>query len=403
MGAGASIEFGMPSVDEIDKLFEEWATRCCCLTNSTYNESLYTWVRNKMNRDNPEKNNFEQYLHTIQRISSLEMDANFIEIKDFPEIRNANGVVKIADTNDFSSLNKHLNSSLLDYLRSKCRNLGKEGNLNMVKKFFKLFENEFELGFVNLNYDNVLLSALPNLKHGFDSITGKFKMVNLYKNEWSFCYHLHGSVHFDMRDNEEIFWNRDLASDFGYGPKNRRGITTQEGSNHPLSTIITGLDKINQIYREPFRQYFLKLDQRIYESDAILFIGYGFNDSYINKLIRTHSIDKSKRRNIVVIDYLKEELPSLSEGGNEWGHRLLETAFVPYFQMGNGSTNVIYRPDNVGEYKKTRTFEFSDNYDNPLYVWYSGFMEACLNKEKVMKALKGYFYEPNGSLSSYEY
>jgi len=114
-------------------------------------------------------------------------------------------------------------------------------------------------------------------------------------------------------------------------------------------------------------------------------------------------MDKSKRRNIVVIDYQDEDLPSLSERGNDWGYKLLNTAATPFYQMGNGSTNLIYRPNKVGDYKNTRTFEFSDNYDNPLYVWYSGFLDACEHKEKVKEAIDGYDYEPDGCLSKTKY
>lgn len=146
-----------------------------------------------------------------------------------------------------------------------------------------------------------------------------------------------------------------------------------------------------------------RFECKSYESDAILFIEYGFNDSYINEVIQAHSKDKSKKRNIVVIDYKDEELRSLSEGGDDWGLRLLNTACSPHFQMGNGATNLRYRPDKVAEYKRTKTFEFSDNPDNPLYVWHSGFLKACRNMEKVMKALDGIICEPNGSLSKRKY
>lgn len=400
LGAGASVEFGMPSVDEIDKLFEKWSWRHFPLTNGDkFNDNLYRWVKDNFKSPKGEKQNFENILHTIQSISSfgLNRDSGLINLFDFkktikfPEIRLSDGLIKIAEPIDFAKLNAILNHELLKFLREKCKNLKleKETELGIIKEFFDFMRIDYELGFVNLNYDNVLLTALPELSTGFDRNTGKFDMMEIYENQWDFCYHLHGSVHFDMSDgDEEVVWNNNMER-FGLGAPNRRGFLTSEGGYHPMSTIITGLDKINQVYREPFRQYFLNLDRKIYESDMILFVGYGFNDSYINKLIRTHSKDTSKKRNIVVIDYKDEKTKSLFKGGDEWGYKLLGTAYVPFFNMGNGDADLTYRPDMAGEYKRTRTFEFSVNMDNPLYVWYSGFLDACKNKEKVKKALQG--------------
>ncbi|MGB5822385.1 MAG: SIR2 family protein [Saonia sp.] len=410
LGAGASIDFGMPRVTDVDELFEKLASQHFPIieNRTSVNDNLYNWVKSNFNKYELKNLNYEDMMFKIQSIASLSKnhkicfgnDSDYVLPKVFPKIRSYYHYETIANSNELIKMNAVLNHGLLTTIREKSKNLQteKEVELKRIKQFFNYLSQDFEIGFVNLNHDNVLLSAMPELKTGFDKDTGKFNSEIFYNNEWNFCYHIHGSIHFNMED-ENIMWKEDLNGKFGLGAPNRRSFDTEEGATHPMSTIITGKDKINQIYREPFRQYFLSLDKKIYESDTILFIGYGFNDSYLNELLRTHSLDKSKRRNIVVIDYQEEALRSLSEGGSEWGVKLLSTAATPFYQMGNGSTNTDYRPDKVDEYKRTRTFEFSDSYDNPLYVWYSGFLDACENKEKVKKALDGYVYEPNGCLS----
>ncbi|MDC6389217.1 SIR2 family protein [Maribacter sp. PR1] len=412
MGAGSSVEFGMPLVKEVDILLNKWSYRHFSIIDSSkINDNLYNWVKNNFPLSKDDSFNFEETLHIIQIIGSLSSrkDSHLPDIfsldnkNPFPKIQWASGVEKIADSSDFVKLNALLNQELTNYFRKKSSELtlNFKSEIKQVADFLEYISNYFQLGFINLNYDNVLVSAMPDLNTGFDKATGEFKLKAMYDSAWKFCYHLHGSVHFDMRSDERIFWNEDLGAKFSVGSSNRRSFVTEEGANHPMSTIITGLDKINQIYREPFRQYFFQLDRRIYESDAILFIGYGFNDSYLNKLIRTHAMDTSKRRNIVAIDYQDDDSPSISEGGSRWGHQITSTVYSPYFQMGNGSTNLIYRPDTVREYKNTKTFEFSDNYENPLHVWYSGFLDACHNKEKVLKALKGHFIIPDGSVDNF--
>jgi len=411
LGAGASVEYGMPKVKDIDLLFDEWAQCGFSIMESrnNYKDNLYSWVKDDFLEAEIFEPSFEDYLHRIQTLASMGLNdgkfkfkSKFIYNKELPIIKTFNGEIHKANNQDFASLNAYLNGELLKFIRNKGKNLETEKSIELKKgrDFFNFLRNDFQLGFINLNYDNVLLSTLPELSTGFDKINGKYDINEFYCNDWNFCHHIHGSIHFDMRDGEEIFWNRDLNAKFGTGVLGRRSFVTPEGSVHPFSTIITGKDKINQIYREPFRQNFVKLDQRINESDTILFIGYGFNDSYLNELINTHAKDLGKRRNIVVIDYQDPNGRSLSEGGNDWGYRLLHTTHVPFNQMGNGSTNLIYRPDKVEEYSRTRTFEFSDSFENPLYVWYSGFLDACDNKEKILKALNGFYYTPDGCLSS---
>ena len=314
LGAGASIDFGMPKVSDVDKLFEKLASKHFPIIEkgASVNDNLYNWVKSNFNANELESLNYEDIMFKVQSIASFPKsheicygsNTKYIPPKEFPKIRSYYQYETIANSNELIKMNTVLNHGLLTNLREKGRNLqsAKEPELNQIKQFFNFLGQDYEMGFVNLNHDNVLLSALPELKTGFDRNTGKFDSEIFYKNEWNFCYHIHGSIHFNMED-EIITWKEDLNEKFGLGAPNRRSFDTEEGAAHPMSTIITGKDKINQIYREPFRQYFLSLDRKIYESDTILFIGYGFNDSYVNELIYTHSKDKNIRRNLVVIDY----------------------------------------------------------------------------------------------------
>jgi hypothetical protein len=48
------------------------------------------------------------------------------------------------------------------------------------------------------------------------------------------------------------------------------------------SLIIVGQGKSQQIQAFPFRTYYSELDRLVHQSDAVLFLGYGFNDSHIN-------------------------------------------------------------------------------------------------------------------------
>jgi hypothetical protein len=106
-------------------------------------------------------------------------------------------------------------------------------------------------------------------------------------------------------DIHGIRWNADLRSNFRNNSLGRNGNMSSEGIDDAQSNIIAGLDKANQILRQPFAQYFMQLDRLIYESDAILFMGYGFADFHLNKLFPFIRLDKQKKRKVVVLDYVE--------------------------------------------------------------------------------------------------
>ena len=76
----------------------------------------------------------------------------------------------------------------------------------------------------------------------------------------------------------------------------------------------------------------------------------------------------------------------MAKGGNEWGFRLKQTTYTPHYAMGNGDEQ-LRMPETVGYYADRKTFEFSNEAESPLFVWYNGFMEACLHVEKFKEVL----------------
>ena len=190
LGAGASIEFGMPSVYEIDKLFERRASDNYSLKNKEESKNLYTWLKEKILNHRKENAkigikyelNFETLLFTMQNISSISNEENidynkslkaFIKLNQFPEIITRYREEKRADGNDFKDMQASLTDQLLIHIRRKCLTLNKDkrDELNKAKQFFNDLKEEYDLGFINLNYDNVILNILPDLSTGLLSFT----------------------------------------------------------------------------------------------------------------------------------------------------------------------------------------------------------------------------------------
>lgn len=406
VGAGASLDFGMPSVKTIDILFENWAKEILSLKSDS-TKSLYTWVKEcltayaQQNSRNRIDNivNFESLLFTIQNLATVLNDDHwqhfnnrlkpFIQVNSMPEIQRF-GKTKIADGNDFHFLHSYLVDKLLEHFRDICKtvNNDKKSEIEKLTDFFNKLKNEFDLGFVNLNYDNVILSCLPDLETGFDNKTGEFSREKLYSGKWNFCYHMHGSVHFNLKSNKtemhKIYWNSDLTSTFAQNSSGRNSNYTSEGLSHLNSAIIAGLDKSNQLLKEPFGPYFMQLDKVIHESDAILFLGYGFNDTHLNRIFPFIRHDKKKRK-VVILDWAETNEDGLNFRHDGWSFGVFSTVPFNGFEMGDGKSRL---PNPAAHYKSNKILEKSSNPDYPIAVWYDGVLEACNYFNKIIRELK---------------
>jgi hypothetical protein len=407
-GAGASFDFGLPSVKKIDELFQEWALENHRLVEDN-NESLYSFIRSEFkNYVSQNKNNyvdsllnFENLLFTMQSLQSLLDDKQlkhfnnrlnpFISNITLPEIAK-NKIFNSTNLHNLTNLHSNLVDKLLEYIRDACKKIPttKKNNIDKLKGFFQSLKTEFEIGVINLNYDNVILSVLPDLITGFNKDTLAFDREILYSESWNFLYHVHGSVHFDMKPDpkkeemHKIYWNHDLSSTFSQNSFGRNLSFTSEGIAHLNSAIIVGLDKTNQLLREPFGPYFMQIDRKVYESDAVLFIGYGFNDRHLNNCFPFIRHD-NKIRKVVVIDYANENQGGLQYRRDSWQYGLFRTIPFNGFEMGAPG---IIEPREVSFFKGNKILEKSSNTKLPLAVWYDGLMDACDYPEVIIKELR---------------
>ena len=404
IGAGASIDLDMPSVYGIDKLLDKFAKQYCPLAN-TPDKSFYAYFREKIieyYNQEPKKHirkttNFEEIFHLFLQISSLKKDSfhnvysnplnAFINVKEFEKVLMF-GKEKCLSDMDFYHIVSYLIDELLNDFRKRCINVQSKKSVEFkeFKKFMNNLNDDFEIGCICLNYDNLIKQALPDLKTGFDENQGIFYNNSIYNTkDWNFIYHIHGSVHFDMRhdkyDLHSIRWNNDLNSQFQQNSSGRSSQDTIEGLSHPTSTIITGYDKTNQILRDPFRSYYSILNKLIYEADSFLFVGYGFNDLHINKSFQGFR-NHPKRRPVLVIDWANDDADSLNYRNDSWANNLCKTIPVNAYDMSFSGTSADIR-----ELKVNKDFEISNDSNHPLSICYWGFIEACKNYDKIKKFL----------------
>lgn len=404
LGAGASVELGMPSVTDIDSLFHSWALEDEFALANNSCQSLYGYICDNINRyyfPNPRPKlakltNYEEVLYTIFQLSSILTDENlnfpmnaFLSLEDFPRIWSF-GKEKKVNGDDF----RHLGSLLVDRLikEFRCQCISIEENITSeficFKDFIGQLLQDYDVAFISLNYDNLVTRACSNLFTGFDPGTGVFCPGKVYDRvNWDLIYHLHGSVHFDMKiagnDMHTITWNRDLTSPFTQNSFGRNFQDTPEGIKMPTSVIVADYGKAYQIQRPPFRTYYSQIDEMAEKSEAFLFLGYGFNDLHLNNCFK--GIRKGSRpRPVVVIDWASDAEPSLSQRQDLWSYNLFRTIPGNASEMAaKGHTCSAL----ICELKENNEFEVSTNPSYPLSVWYGGFIEACRNYDLVKDEL----------------
>jgi hypothetical protein len=125
-------------------------------------------------------------------------------------------------------------------------------------------QDEFDVGIYNLNYDNLAVAALTEFYPGFSG-AGQFDPCGVHeRTEWSFIYHLHGSVHHTLKGNStaSIQWQMDLNSEFTDEKRGQPINKTTDGKSFPLSTLIAGGFKLDQLLIEPFHSFYAASNAR---------------------------------------------------------------------------------------------------------------------------------------------
>jgi hypothetical protein len=218
----------------------------------------------------------------------------FITANSIPDVNWLAAERKKVDGDLLREFRHFLVDTLLQEFRFRCRDVysNKIAELAKLRDLFAGLGKEFELAVVTLNYDDIVYRSAPGLETGFGP-GGNFVDANIaFRHHWPCILHLHGSVHFDMRDNytdflgfgglHDIQWQENLNGQFQQNAEGRSGFSTVEGTEFPTSSIVAGYGKTTQILRRPFRTYYAEVDRLVAGCDAVLFLGYGFSDIHLN-------------------------------------------------------------------------------------------------------------------------
>ena len=408
VGAGASIDFGMPSVADIGEILSAMAQeRFPLLKDSKTN--LYDYVAYEIeeywsNTSKPSlarKPHFEAILYGLVALRSAYTHGVFtsplgglVKPNPLPDINWLGKIPKHSNDSIVSNLIGSCADTVIDEFRRRCCDLATShaGELEEMRLFVEKLSSEFEIAVITLNYDNVLYRCLAGAPTTGFTAEGNFDERLIFERKsWPCFLHLHGSVHFDMQikgtDLHMIHWKKDLSTPFTQNASGRSGVYTDEGIIFPQSAIVAGYGKTSQILRRPFRTYYSEIDRLITSSDALLCLGFGFGDEHLN--LALNSYRDARRRPVVIIDWAKRG--QMSAAHANWDHpkrsvlsamRILMTDLVNMNVLGHTS------PVAVDELIDMKSFDICRNAETPLAIWYNGMLEACRNPNLVLHNLR---------------
>lgn len=398
VGAGASVDFGMPSVDQVRIILNAEAQKWYSLVH-TPATNLYEHIEEAVKQRSGHAPNFEQALYLIFALSAAKSaqiynwaQGVFTNVEELPDFFFGRGGGQHADANALRQLGCMLVDELLLKFRELCRVAEQDrgAEIAKLKSFLEALHAEFEIAVVTLNYDNVMYRAFPGIETGFDPESGEFQQERIFNRQsWPCMLHLHGSVHFDMHiqnlELHEIHWQRDISSTFQQNSFGRSGQRSIEGLDFPTSVIVAGYGKSFQLLRRPFRTYYSELDRLVTNCDAVLFAGYGFGDKHLNTAFEGYR--DLRRRPVVIIKFAADNEMTVAGSWHEDPsiHTILRTFGTHQSSMRWLSYSHL---SSVAKLKEAKEFETSCDPMTPLAFWYDGMRSACHNVDKVLAQLK---------------
>ena len=396
LGAGTSIPCGMPGVGNIDELMKRWSREWAPEPYFDFKDDVYSALSDATERyyginHYRIRPNFERILGEMTALATWVSPPPFgnpiIEAIDGGALVSA--LHWLNDPSDRYAGRKLILSQqafLLERLARHMRDLS--GRLDSrssaildYSEFFRKLRERFDLGIYNLNYDTIARSAWSEAFCGFTPY-GTFDASCVHqRTEWGFIYHLHGSVHHFVADRaNRIEWKDDLASEFRDRLETAPDMA-QDFRPVPLTTLIAGGFKLDQLLADPFQTFYSSLVRHAQEADALLIAGYGFGDLHVNRSLR-NAVDRpddyaSLPKAVVLEMSPPESLQTASlQSHDYWAYQLTHTLDTK-FKMTKAHVD---RELTVAPFIANGNFEIDIR--DRVAIWHGGFREAfsCVDK-----------------------
>ncbi len=404
LGAGSSSDCGMPSVCDINERMKGWSRECEPTTGLSGDSGRgifnVLWKIVEAYYGSNHYNigaNYERILGEMTALASWLTPSPFgnvlrAAVRDGAPV-SAFGLPPETEKYSYRHLIIREQGFLLEKLAKYMRECSK--SLEMESSPFFAYQNiflklreQFDLGIYNLNYDNVARSAWPEAFHGFNS-RGIFDPLCVsLRREWDFIYHLHGSVHHCISSptyKPSLAWKNNLHDSFeDYKPP--IPDMAQDFRPIPMTTLIAGSFKLNQILAEPYQTFYAALVRHVQEADAILIAGYGFGDLHVNRVLRNRFEGPVNDRTLPQVIVLAKSNPMKLQTANLqdhdfWAYQLTHTLNTKF----RISQKHLDHQPTVVEFIREHKFETALR--DRVRIWHGGFTEALQSLDEIAKRL----------------
>ncbi len=405
LGAGSSVELGVPSVADIDSLMKVWAQNWALQYGyQDYFDKLrgaissYYSASDRKYHPNP---NFEKVLGEMIALSHWMTPAPWgdtlrqtacrgcappeleFPIHSLAEFAPYNAPIAIEDQKDT------LLDALAKYMRTASLAIDPASEaLYNYRKLIEGLRDRFDVGIYNLNYDAAAVSVWPDAYTGFRE-DGQFEPDSVHtRSEWNFIYHLHGSVHHSLghEGGGGIQWRHNLRDNANFFDRPATSANDKRSDARAFSraTLIAGGFKLDQLLTEPFHSLYSAFVRHVYEADAVLLGGYGFADVHVNRTLQNRFESSPSRPPVMILGYATPKTDPMKFRHDPWAYELSQSLLAPgdFFQeLGHPS------PPRPLELAEKRVFEVS--LMHKVAIWHGGFASAA----NVLDQIIGWLFE----------
>ena len=316
-GAGASLDFGAPSTATLTKAIEK---KVCADKWMQENDSdcAYFEISKTLVRylhGDADAVNFEHIYHCAHELLSTfeptPSAANEYRPILVPFIKRQ----IVAEEQALQALVERMAEFIFTELSAVCEKPTR--SLDPLAAFLAKLREDYITRIYTVNYDDFLLQAATDLYTGFERAPSpdakSFDGRAFWQETDADCvFHLHGSVHLGFglppapnADLGALYWFDDRATALRHSSFNGSGEQKMDGSQVMRTAVITGLDKLSHLQRQPFSHYYASMARDAMMADIIYVIGSSLGDLHLNTWL-----SEARRRNpmppLVFIDYWRD-------------------------------------------------------------------------------------------------
>ena len=150
----------------------------------------------------------------------------------------------------------------------------------------------------------------------------------------------------------------------------------------PVTTLLAGGFKLDQLLAEPFQSFHAELIRRIYESGAIVIGGYGFGDARVNHALKNRFAASGDRPPVLILD--RRSRGAISLANDLWATELCNALRTNghFFKEVEGLAHVP-----ASTTAGRGSFEVAEVHR--VALWNGGFAEASSRVDEIVAWLLG--------------